>query len=96
MPSMAWRGASLHQKSPCLGEVSNSRNTATARSPRQARSRHFELDDRPADGLCMFSFRETSYDTNILISANSLDDTAAVCRPQPKSRTHLLVPAAIA
>src|SRR5271166_5964737 len=53
---MACRGASLHQKSPPVGEVLKSRNTATARSPRQAMSCHLELNDRPLDEWCMFYF----------------------------------------
>src|SRR5271165_1465696 len=52
---MAWRGASLHQKSPCVGEVLKRRNTAKASSARQTRSHHFELDDRPSDEWCIFT-----------------------------------------
>src|SRR5271157_2678054 len=46
---MACRGASLHQKSPPVGEVLKSKNTATARRSRQARSFHLEFDDTPPD-----------------------------------------------
>src|SRR5271166_3761272 len=51
---MACRDASAHQKSPCVGEVLKRRKTAKARSARQARSHHFELDDGPADEWCIY------------------------------------------
>src|SRR5208283_4013906 len=81
---MAWRGASLHQKSPLVGAVLKSRTTAKASSRRQGRSPHRELDDEPSDEWCMISCpNHLIRYCNPLFGKNSVDATQDN-RPVPR------------